>query len=38
MASLTPNRTGGYPADRVRLDEALAPGDRVLVVQALSGG
>jgi sulfur carrier protein ThiS len=25
-------------ADRVRLDEALAPGDRVLVVQALSGG
>ncbi len=25
-------------ADRVRLDRALAAGDRVLVVQALSGG
>jgi sulfur-carrier protein len=25
-------------ADRVKLDEALVPGDRVLVVQALSGG
>jgi sulfur-carrier protein len=25
-------------ADRVRLAEVLAPGDRVLVVQALSGG